>query len=64
MQERGAEFDVALEAHHLEAFAHFAGQREALGFLAQAIALRFVVRARFGGGEVRFQAVADQEARL
>jgi SAM-dependent MidA family methyltransferase len=57
-----AEFHVLLEAHHLEALAHLAGQGQALHFLRALEAFALVGDA-FDPLQHAGQAVAEQEAR-
>src|SRR5690606_39859251 len=63
-QEGDAELDVAREPHRLEAFAHLAGQRQALGLLAQAIPAGLVAGLVLRFRQPLLQAIADQEAGL
>ena len=57
----GAEVDAALEAHHLEALAHLAGQGQALDLLVAAVAFG-LVGDRLDLRQLLLQAVAEQEA--
>ena len=58
------QFDIALEAHELEALAHRLGHGQLACFVAQAQSRDFVLRLLLGFGQALVQPVAEQEHRL